>query len=178
MNPTQLPCRLEHRVRGGLEPFPCRHETTLLWTGKVSCEVAQTVVASVSSGKATPSGQKTVKEQRKDDPQKKNRSIEAVGQSTSSSETPAGVKGSRAARKPISYPSSVESSGAGKGKVSAAMGLACKPAESTELEKDFRSARRATETGSCRTKARKGRGFWDRTAIHCSRTRHPNGSPQ
>ena len=81
-------------------------------TGKVSCEGAQTVVASVSSGNATPSGQKTAKEQRKDDPQNKKWSIEAVGQSTSSSETQAGVKGSRAARKPISYPSPVESSGA------------------------------------------------------------------
>ena len=36
---------------------------------------------------------------------------------------------------PISYPSSVESSGAGKGEVSAAMGIAPKPTESTELEK-------------------------------------------
>ena len=84
-------------------------------TGKVSCEGAQFVFASVSSGNATPSGQKTAKEQRKDDPQKKKRSIEAVGQSTSSCETQAGVKGSRAAMKPISYPSSVESIGAGKG---------------------------------------------------------------
>ena len=86
----------------------------------------------------TENGQRT---QRKDDTQKKKRSIEAVGQSTSSSETPAGVKGSRAARKPISYPSSVESNGARQGEVSAAMGLAHKPAESTELEKTLGAQR-------------------------------------
>ena len=147
-------------------------------TGKVSCE-GHRLVASVSSGNATSSGQKTAKEQQKDDPQKKKRFIEAVVQSTSSSETPAEVKGSRAARKPISYPSAVESRGAGKGEVSAAMGLAHKPAKSAEREKTSGAQEETPKPGHVELKQGKdavsGTGGG---AFTVSRTRYPNGSPQ